>query len=126
MRLLIDTHILIWHLEDDNQLPLAKSSVIADDDNEILISIASLWEIAIKMSLGKLKLSRTLAEIIEWIGHSTVSIMGIEPYHTHQVSKLPFHHKDPFDRMIIAQAISESIGIMTLDPAFSKYGVDLL
>ncbi len=126
MRVLIDTHVLIWHLEDDSHLPLVKSALIDDEDNEILISVASLWEIAIKTSLGKLKLSRPIAEIIDQIHQSTGSILAIEPYHATQVSTLPFHHKDPFDRMIIAQALSERLPIITLDPAFSNYGVNLL
>ena len=126
MRILIDTHILIWHLEDDSQLSLARSEIISDTDNSIFISIASLWEIAIKSSRGKLSLAKSIEDILAEINQSSSSILPIEPGHTIQVSKLPFHHRDPFDRMIIAQAMVENIQLMSADNGFSVYGMDLL
>lgn len=126
MRILIDTHILIWHLEDDSQLSLARSEIISDTDNSIFISVASLWEIAIKSSLGKLSLAKSIEDILAEINQSSSSIRPIEPGHTIQVSKLPFHHRDPFDRMIIAQAMVENIQLMSADNGFFVYGVDLL
>ncbi len=126
MRILIDTHILIWHLEGDEQLSPDRSQIIADPANNVLISIASFWEIAIKSSRGKLSLSRSIEKIVEEIQRSTSSILPIEPEHTIQVAKFPYHHNDPFDRMIIAQAMAENIALMSTDNNFSVYGVKLL
>jgi PIN domain nuclease of toxin-antitoxin system len=94
MRILIDTHILIWHLEDDRRLSVRHSDLIEDSDNNIFVSIASLWEIAIKTSRGKLSLSRPIEDIFTKIERSTSSILLIEPRHTLKVSKLPFHHNE--------------------------------
>lgn len=126
MRFLIDTHVLIWHLEDDAQLPLERSAVIDDPENESLVSIASLWEIAIKLSLGKLKLSRSLDDFIRVFDSSTTSLLPIAPDHVISVAHLPFHHKDPFDRIIIAQALTEGIPIITSDSDFAEYGVSTI
>lgn len=126
MRILIDTHILIWHLEDDAHLSLAHSEIIADPDNKVLISIASLWEIAIKLSKGKLAISRSMNDVVSHIEQSTSLLFAIAPEHLIHVASLPFHHKDPFDRLIIAQSLVENIPIITSDSNFSEYGVELL
>jgi PIN domain nuclease of toxin-antitoxin system len=126
MRFLIDTHILIWHLEDDEQLSFYYGQLIENPANSIFVSIVSFWEIAIKSSLGKLSLSRSIDEIVLEIERSTSTVLPIEPTHTIRVAQLPFLHKDPFDRMIIAQALSEDFSIMTADPEFEPYGVVLL
>jgi PIN domain nuclease of toxin-antitoxin system len=126
MRILIDTHILIWHLEGDEQLTLDRRSLITDPANTVFISIASFWEIAIKSSKGKLSLAKSIDDIFAEVEHSTSSILSIEPSHTLQVSKLPFHHNDPFDRMIIAQAIVEEMPVISTDGDFADYGVNLL
>lgn len=125
MRILIDTHILIWQLEDDKRLSAFHGDLIEDQNNSILISIASFWEIAIKASRGKLSLARPIEDIFIGIGQTTSSILPIEPEHTLQVSKLPFHHGDPFDRMIIAQAMTEAIPIISTDDSFANYSVEL-
>lgn len=126
MRILIDTHILIWHLEGDEQLSPNRRSLITDPTNSIFISTASFWEIAIKSSLGKLSLSKSIEDIFVEIDQSTSSILSIEPNHALIVSKLPFHHRDPFDRMIIAQAQVELLDVMTSDVAFADYGLNLI
>jgi PIN domain nuclease of toxin-antitoxin system len=123
MRVLIDTHILIWHLEGNSQLPPSQRQIISDPTNNVFISVASFWEIAIKSSRGKLSLSRSIEEIVKEVRSSTSSILLIEPEHTAEVAKLPFHHNDPFDRMIIAQAIVEDMTIITIDKNFGDYGV---
>ena len=125
-RILIDTHVLIWHLEGDKQLSLAYRQLIDDSENSIFISITSFWEIAIKSSCGKLSLSRSIGEIIFEVEKSTSAILLIEPKHTIQVAQLPFLHKDPFDRMIIAQAMTEDLSLISADPEFEQYGVTLL
>lgn len=126
MRILIDTHILIWHLEDDKRLLAKHGDLIEDFNNSVFVSVASLWEIAIKMSRGKVSLSRPIEDIFREIERSTSSILLIEPNHALNVSILPFHHKDPFDRMIIAQAIAEDMSVLTTDSNFADYEIALL
>lgn len=123
MRILIDTHILIWHLEGNAQLSPDRRNIIADAANNILISKVSLWEIAVKLSLGKLQLAKSLKEIISEIEFSTSELLPIENDHILSVASLPFHHKDPFDRLMIAQALTENIPVITSDPDFASYGV---
>ena len=126
MRILIDTHILIWHLEDDEKLSSYHGLLIEDPANTVSISVASFWEIAIKVSRGKLSLSRPMNEIVSHIQQSTITVMAIEPEHTIQVAQLPFIHNDPFDRMIVAQALAEDLSLISTDSDFTKYGVTLL
>ncbi|MGB7209389.1 MAG: type II toxin-antitoxin system VapC family toxin [Pyrinomonadaceae bacterium] len=126
MRILIDTHILIWLLNGDFQLSIDRREKLVDPANRVFISIASFWEIAIKSSRGKLSLAKSIEDIFSEIDRSSSTILTIEPDHTLQVSKLPFHHKDPFDRMIIAQAMIENIPLTSTDHDFTAYGVDLL
>ena len=126
MQLLIDTHILIWFLEGNKLLPKLRRQIIANPQNDIFVSIASLWEIAIKISIGKLTLAKPLADIIKQITIENIEILSIVPEHTLQVSALPFHHRDPFDRIIIAQLQVENLPIMTDDGEFGNYGVKIL
>lgn len=126
MRILLDTHILIWHLEGDEQLSLDRRLQITDPANSIFISIASFWEIAIKSSRGRLSLAKPIEDVFAEIARSTASTVSIEPIHTLKVSLLPFHHKDPFDRMIIAQALVEEMQLMSSDGNLVVYGVEML
>ena len=126
MHIIINTHILIWFLEGKASLLAKHRSFIVDGDNSVLISIASLWEIAIKISLSKLELSATIPEMIERLHAESIEILAIAPDHVLKVSNLPFHHRDPFDRMIIAQALAEDLPLISIDSDFTKYGVTLL
>jgi PIN domain nuclease of toxin-antitoxin system len=126
MRILLDTHVLIWHVEDDPQLSNDYSDQIEDAANQVFVSIASLWEIAIKMSIGKLKLSLAFSDLTSRLDASTIIILPIETRHLDIVVTLPFHHKDPFDRLLIAQSLSEGITLISADPHFGSYGVPLL
>ena len=126
MRFIIDTHILIWFLEGDLALSTKRRQLVIDGNNNVLVSVASLWEIAIKVSLGKLSLAESIPTIIKKVRTEAIEILPVLPNHIVQVSTLPFHHKDPFDRMIIAQAMVESIQLMSADDAFSVYGVVLI
>ena len=126
MQLLIDTHILIWFLEGKSSLSAKRKLLIVNGDNSVFISIASLWEIAIKVSLSKLDLSATIPAMIERVQAESIEILAITPDHILKVSKLPFHHRDPFDRMIIAQALVEDMPLISTDSDFTKYGVTLL
>lgn len=104
MRILIDTHILIWFLEGNNSLSKSRRQIIADSANDVFVSIASLWEMAVKISIGKLTLAQPLADVIKQINIENIEVSAILPEHVLQVSTLSFHHRDPFDRIIIAQA----------------------
>lgn len=126
MRILIDTQILIWHLEGDTTLSLEYRKLIANTANQIMVSIVSLWEIGIKTGIRKLSLSKPLESIFDHIERSSSFILPIRPAHILLVSKLPFHHRDPFDRLITAQALVENVPVISSDGAFHKYGVELL
>ena len=126
MRILLDTHVLIWYLEGNQTLSKHRRAVIVDPNNEIFVSISSLWEIAIKTSIKKLKISRPLSEILKQLSVQSIEVLPIQPGHVLQVANLPLHHRDPFDRMIIAQAQVEYLQLFTEDAAFSDYGIKLL
>jgi PIN domain nuclease of toxin-antitoxin system len=115
MRLLIDTHILIWFLEGNSSLTSSRQQLIIDSESQVFISIASLWEIAIKVSLGKLTLSLSMAEIIEYLHEEDFKIIPITPEHIVEIVTLPFHHRDPFDRMLAAQSKVENLPLITDD-----------
>lgn len=126
MRLLLDTHILIWFLEGNLSLSTSRQQIINDSTNKVFVSIASLWEMAIKVSVGKLNLSKPLADVVKQLAVENIEILSISPSHTIEVSALPFHHRDPFDRIIIAQSKIENLPVMTDDAEFSAYGIKLL
>lgn len=126
MQLLIDAHILIWFLEGNNSLIESRRQIIADSQNDVFVSIATLWEIAIKISIGRLSLAAPLANVFKQIGTENFEILPISPEHTLQVSTLPFYHRDPFDRIIIAQAQVENLLIMTDDDEFGNYTIEVL
>ncbi|MGD9563138.1 MAG: type II toxin-antitoxin system VapC family toxin [Pyrinomonadaceae bacterium] len=123
MRILVDTQALIWYLEGNVSLSRNKRDVILNRANDVFVSIASLWEIAIKISLGKLKIRGSLTEIIDQLASQSIDILTIAPGHVLQSANLPLHHHDPFDRMIIAQSKVEFLTIVTTDPVFAAYGV---
>ncbi len=126
MRYLLDTHAIIWHLENDMQLSYKAKSIIEDEENEILATTVSLWEIAIKVSLKKLDLTLTTDEIYQKLYGIDIRVLGILPNHIRIVQTLPHHHRDPFDRMIIAQAKAENCTVITRDAAFEAYDVPIL
>ena len=111
MPFILDTHILIWFLEGNRSLSNSRRQIISQSQNDIFISIASLWEMAIKISLNKLTLTQSLADVTKQIAAEDIEILPITPEHTLQVSILPFHHRDPFDRIIISQAQVENLAI---------------
>lgn len=125
MNLLLDTHTVIWYLTDDNKLAAKAKAAIEDPENNCFISLASYWEIAIKNSLGRLRLEIELKKIFEIIEESGLELLMITPKHILQSSTLPFHHYDPFDRIIISQALTENLIIISKDSYFSAYKVPL-
>jgi len=124
MRILLDTHTFLWFIEGNTRLSLTARQLIEDSTNERLFSIASVWEMAIKFSLGRLKLSQPLATLIpQQLVRNRIDLLGIALDHTAVVSALPFHHHDPFDRLLISQAIFEQIPLISIDSVFDQYGV---
>ena len=125
MNNLIDTHALIWFLNGDNDLSENAREAIEHNDAINFISIASLWEIAIKISLGKLELETPFSKISDQIANNGFQILPITFDDTLILSSLPFHHKDPFDRIIISQSLNNSLTIISKDNYFTAYQVAL-
>lgn len=124
MKLLLDTHAMYWYIEGDPQLSATARTTIQDASNDILISPASYWEVAIKIGLGKWKLNRTYEEFMDIaLNKYDFQVLPILPPHTAMVIELPFHHKDPFDRLLVAQALVESVPIVSNDLTLDAYGI---
>lgn len=123
MRLLLDTHALIWALEDSDQLSDRARELIVDVENQILVSAASAIEIAIKRSLQKLEAPDDLLLAIDATGFIPITIDFAT---AERLASLPLHHRDPFDRLLIAQALTEGVPIVTRDPAFGAYPVSTI
>jgi PIN domain nuclease of toxin-antitoxin system len=124
MRLLVDTHVFLWWIEDAPSLSRKARSAISSSENECLLSLASCWEMAIKLSLGKLRLRGAIERFIpEQLATNAFRQLTIDFRHVAKVAMLPFHHRDPFDRLLAAQAIEEQCAIVSADPVFVKYGV---
>ena len=123
MRLLVDTNAFLWWRDGSPQLPDRASREIRDSDNDIFVSIVSLWEIMIKRALGKLRFLEDFEEVMAEEGFALLSV-GYP--HLRRLSDLPRHHRDPFDRLLIAQALAERVPIITEDRAFAGYGVQIV
>ena len=127
MNLLFDTHVFIWWADEPAKLSSAAIAVLEDEDNRLFLSDASIWEMQIKVQLGKIKLKLSLPDLIESQKRdNNVEILHITTEHILALDKLPFHHKDPFDRLIIAQSIVDDFTIVTLDSEFPAYPAKLL
>jgi PIN domain nuclease of toxin-antitoxin system len=127
MRLLLGTHTLIWFFAGNSQLSATARILIEDEDNNKLVSIASIWEMAIKESKGLLNLSLPLHEYIaQKLSLEDFNLLNINLDHLSQIVTLPFYHKDPFDRLLIAQAIMEGIPILSKDYKFDAYSINRL
>ena len=123
MNFLLDTHILLWFLENDSKLSNQVRKVITNPENLIFVSAISAWEISIKQSLGKLIAPSNLEEALRF---SRLEVLEMKLVHGIKVADLPMYHKDPFDRMLIAQALVERLSIITVDGKFKFYDVPLL
>ncbi len=126
-RLLLDTHTFLWWVGDAPELKSTAKRAIADIKNECYLSVASCWEMAIKVSLGKLRLAKPMERFVtEQLTANGFALLSVDLRHAAKVEKLPFYHRDPFDRLLIAQALMEKLTIVSADRAFSKYGVKVL
>jgi PIN domain nuclease of toxin-antitoxin system len=121
MQLLLDTHTFIWFISGDQALPQKALDAIKNTENKCYISIASIWEIAIKFSLKKLELKSDFDNIIDFLASNDIEVLQLTFQHLQKIINLEFHHRDPFDRLIIAQAIVENLTIITKDENFSRY-----
>ena len=121
MKLLLDTHALLWWLADDPRLGRHARGLIEEPANDILISIASLWEMAVKLRAGKLQAD--LAAVMDEAKREGFITLGIAPAHLLALATLPMHHRDPFDHLLIAQAITEDAVFLSGDSNVSKYPV---
>ncbi len=124
MRLLLDTHVLLWWLRDDRRLKSPERRAIADPDAVVHVSAASVWEIAIKKSLGRLDVDEEALEREMETG--AMIELPVRWRHARAVAALPRHHEDPFDRLLLAQARLEALVVVSYDPAFRRYDVPLL
>ncbi len=127
MKLLLDTHAFLWFIADNAALSSQAKHLIEDANNEIILSVASLWEMAVKVSIGKLTIQQPFdAFMIEQIQLNAITLLNISIAHTSVIVTLPFHHRDPFDRLLIAQAMVEQLALVSADPIFDSYGIQRL
>ena len=124
MTLLLDTHTFLWYIWNNPLLSDKSRELIDHEDSVCYVSIASLWEIAIKVSTGKLELTEPFGEYIpNQLTINRFDILPIQVEHTAQIIEMPQHHRDPFDRLIIAQSLVENIPLLSVDVIFDDYGV---
>jgi len=123
LKVLLDTHFLLWWLEDAGELGDKGRRVIANPENLIFVSAATMWELRIKEGIGKLELPQNFAEVV---ANEQFESLSVTARHTEALLGLPMHHRDPFDRMLVAQARVEGLTILTLDPFIPLYDVDTL
>lgn len=124
MNLLLDTHTFLWFIAGNINLSAAARAAIEDVNNDRYLSTVSLWEIAIKVSIDKLELSEPFETLIpEQLAENGIALLDISVEHTALIVSMPFHHRDPFDRLIAAQANVEKMTLVSVDDIFDKYGI---
>jgi PIN domain nuclease of toxin-antitoxin system len=127
MRAILDSHVFLWAITDDERLTQAHRDIFLDDEAELYLSIASLWEILIKCGIGKLGLPKPAAKYLsKQLEKNRIGVLGIQLHHLARLEDLPPLHRDPFDRMIAAQAIAEKMPVLTVDEQLSAYGVQVI
>lgn len=123
MKLLVDTHAFLWFMAGDAKLSTMARRALEDDESEWWLSAASVWELSIKASLKRLVLPAPAAEYVAEKVQAGLHVLSVEWVHASAVERLPFHHRDPFDRLLVAQAQVERLAIVTGDSVFRRYGV---
>jgi PIN domain nuclease of toxin-antitoxin system len=123
MKLLLDTRVLLWWLDDNPALPNPAKDIIADGRNAVLVSVVVIWEIRIKQALGKLSVPADFRQVLDLQPFESLSITED---HAHALAGLPMHHRDPFDRMLVAQASTDVLTLVTHDVRLKQYGIRLL
>jgi len=133
MKVLLDTHVFLWWITDHTRLSTRAREVLRDSNNELYFSAASAWEIAIKAQLGRLQLAEQHSStqsleqfIVEQLALNAITALPIQLRHALHVYTLPQYHRDPFDRMLVAQSLVESLPILTADDRINQYAVDII
>jgi PIN domain nuclease of toxin-antitoxin system len=127
MKLLLDTHVFLWANNEFEQLSTTAKTLLSSGEHDLYLSIATPWEIQIKHQLGKLRLTRPIEEMVtKNREENDIQLVSIALAHICRLDKLPLHHKDPFDRIIIAQALLEGMTVVTVDPSFADYSVPVI
>ncbi|MEA5580714.1 type II toxin-antitoxin system VapC family toxin [Nodularia harveyana UHCC-0300] len=127
MRILIDTHVFIWWTSDSQKLSFAVYNLLTNPKTQVILSVVSIWEMQIKLSLGKLELKTALPELVEdEVKQNRIELLPLDLSHIYALSNLPNHHRDPFDRLLIAQAKSEELVIISIDEKFDGYDIERL
>ncbi len=127
MKVLLDTHVFLWAITGDERLSAKHRAVYEDGASELHLSVASVWETLIKVGLGKLSLPKPAAEYLnKQMERNRIALLPIRISHLGELETLPPLHRDPFDRMIVAQARAEAMPILTVDPQLGQYGAELL
>jgi PIN domain nuclease of toxin-antitoxin system len=123
MNCLLDTHTLLWYLQNSENLSDRTTEILEDANNNLSVSIASLWEISIKVGLGKLRLQKSFSELEEVLQQLKIGVLPISFADTERYLSLPLHHRDPFDRILVAQARNHRLVLISRDSAFDAYSI---
>jgi PIN domain nuclease of toxin-antitoxin system len=127
MLLLLDTHAFLWFVWGDPQLSPSARALIEDDANRKFVSMVSIWEMAIKVGIGKLTLARPFEDFLaDRLDGNGFEILPIDRMHVARIASLPLHHRDPFDRLLASQSVTETMSLLSADPIFDAYGVSRL
>ncbi len=126
MKLLLDTHAFLWFVAGDERMSRRARHAIEAEDAELVLSTASVWEMAIKAGLGRLELPCSVEEYVAEKAAGGFGILSVDWPHAAAVERLPLHHRDPFDRLLAAQALAEKLTLVTSDPIFRTYGVKVI
>jgi PIN domain nuclease of toxin-antitoxin system len=126
MRLLLDTHAFLWFYAGDERLGATSKALIDNPDNECFLSIASVWEMGVKTSIGKLELRVDFAGLASFMAANKIELLPISFGHIQQLQHLPFYHRDPFDHLLIAQAVTENLTLLSRDTIFPQYRISLV
>ena len=123
MRVLLDTNTFLWYIRGDERLSQVALKTIENPNNDVLISTVSLWEMAIKINIGKLKFDFSWSELLKKIAENDFTLLEVFPTHIEPLLNLPLHHRDPFDRLLVAQAMIEGMPILSSDEILGLYPV---
>ena len=126
MKILLDTHVFLWAITDSPRLSQEQRELFLDEDNELHLSVASLWEMLIKAGLGKLPLPEPATEyLVRQMEKNRIVLLPIRIAHLAEMQKLPLLHRDPFDRMLVAQARAEKLRMLSVDERMREYGIEV-